>query len=206
MRRIVMATAAVLALAACNKDSGKPAAGAPAAQPDPLAGIAAPTRKPGLWQISMMRDGKPAGGMMGAGLKTCLDAKSASSAAVFGRQLMRGRCTDMHSTRNADGSYDFSASCPSGAGVRTIKVKLSGDFNSKYTMHAETETTGSDNPERNGHHVAETSATWLSACPVGMADGDIMMPDGTFVSPRQLFGRFRGQGGGGSGGEGGGQE
>src|SRR4051812_14705562 len=108
MRRILIVAAAALTLAACSKSApsggGQAAGGAPAAAPNPLANIAAPARKPGLWQLALVRDGKPASGMMGAGLKTCVDAKSASSAAVFGRQLMRGRCTEMRSTKNADGS------------------------------------------------------------------------------------------------------
>src|SRR5438128_2007102 len=111
MRLILIVGAASLALAACSKGGpaggGQAAGGGTAAAPNPLANIAAPARKPGLWQLTLVRDGKPASGMMGAGLKTCVDAKSANSAAVFGRQLMRGRCTEMRSTKNADGSYDF---------------------------------------------------------------------------------------------------
>ncbi|HWA60907.1 MAG TPA: DUF3617 family protein [Caulobacteraceae bacterium] len=209
MRRVLIVTVAGLALAACNKGgAGKaPAPGAPAAG-SAAAGLATPTRKAGLWQITMTRDGQPMLGPMGMGpVKTCVDASTEQGGAIFSRRMARGLCPQMSSSRGLDGSYSFSSTCNMGPGG-TVKTSgtAKGDFSSQYTVHAETDVEGPPDSPRNGHHVMDTTATYVGPCPSGMAGGDIQLPNGSVINPEKMAEAWRaarqGQGGAATGGDG----
>src|SRR5512143_1277768 len=173
MKRVLVVSAAVLALAACNKSAGRSGGaqgGGQAAAPTAEGMLASPTRKAGLWQVDAQRDGKPAGGRLFPGpIKTCIDAQSDTKGAIFGRAMTRGLCSQANSTKNLDGSYSFSSTCQFGGGATiTTKGTITGDWNARYVVHAETDVSGSERPERNGHHTSDTTATCLGPCPAGM--------------------------------------
>lgn len=200
MRTVLVLAAAALALTACNKTG----AGGSAATPGAAAGgatsdMAMPIRKAGLWETTRLRDGKPREGRMGGGpMKVCVDASSDAKAALFGGRMGRSVCSEQHATKNADGSYSFSSTCTMGAATAVSKGTASGDFNSKYVVHIETDVSGGQFAQMNGHHVMDITSIYTGPCPAGMAGGDVMLPDGTVGNPSKMFS------GGGPGGPGGG--
>ena len=207
MRTVLVLTAAALALAACNKPAGTdgaPVAPAAAASGGQAASaMAMPVRKPGLWETTMMRDGKPGGPRMaGTGvMKMCVDAASDVKMAAFGGRMGRGMCSEQHASKNPDGSYSFASTCTIGAGATvTSKGVASGDFTSKYVVHSESDVSGGQFAQMNGHHVTEITSVYAGPCPAGMAGGDMQLPNGTIINPQKMFGA----GGPGSGAGGGG--
>src|SRR4051794_3993155 len=94
---------AALTLSACNKPAGAPAAKAPVATGSggvsAAAAVAAPMRRAGLWEQTMMRDGGQAMGPMAGPVKLCLDATTDAQMHVFGRQFGRGMCQQQAVTR-----------------------------------------------------------------------------------------------------------
>src|SRR5580704_14546661 len=134
MRKILFVIMAATALSACNQGGG--GAG-------DQGGVAAPVRKPGLWQIVSTNDGKPmtAGPFTGP-VKLCMDAATDRRMSVFGRR--RGTCDTYKVSKGADGSYTVDAVCQTGSGAKiTSHTVVTGDFNTKYTSTSDTTVEGS---------------------------------------------------------------
>ena len=186
---------AALSLAACNKQAA-PAAkapAAPAASSGVTASVEAPTRKAGLWEQTMMRDGKPAMGPMGGKVSLCLDAEIGAKMHVFGRQMGRGMCQQQSLTRNLDGSYAFASSCDfPGGGKAVSKGTANGDFNSRYVVRSDSDVTGAPFERMNGDHTMEMTAVWKGPCPAGMKPGDMLMGNGMKVNMAQMMGHHPG--------------
>jgi hypothetical protein len=192
MRRglLAAAAAAALALGACNKPADKPAAASTATpSASAAAAVSLPTRKPGLWQQTMSRDGQPAMGRMN-GMKFCLDAATDAEVGVFGRNMAKDMCQQQSINRGLDGSYSFSSVCNfPGGGKATSKGSASGDFNSKYTVTSETDVEGAPFDRMNGHHKIEVTATWVGPCPADMKGGDVLLPNGMKMSAADIAAR-----------------
>ncbi len=186
---LILATAALSAvtLAGCGKGGGaKPAASAtPVA--DAIGGAGGPMRKAGLWAISRVRDGKPAEGPA-SGMKTCIDAKSDAQMGMMGGTMTRAMCPEQSLNRNIDGSWNFAATCHMGPGGTTKTTgSASGDFASKYVVHSESDTEGSQFTRMNGHHVTDLTATYQGPCPADMAPGDVLLPNGMKINPAKMM-------------------
>jgi hypothetical protein len=176
MRNMLIASVAVLAPAACGK-SESPAgasstASASASGGDAMASVSPPARRPGLWEQTMVRDGKAA--PMGP-IRLCLDPSTDAKVSVFGRLAARSLCQRQAMSRGLDGTYRFTSSCQMGkAGTVATTGTASGDFSSHYIVRTESDVSGSSFPPLNGHHVSEMDSRWVGPCPVGMAPGEIV--------------------------------
>lgn len=187
MRTTILVATAALATGACNPQTGaqramRAGSSARAASPSPTQ---PPTRRFGLWEQTMRRDGAPPA-MVGE-MRVCIDAASESGLSVFGAKLGRGLCRQRSVTRSADGAYAFTSTCDMGeAGVTTSAGTVVGNLSSHYRVHDESETTGAAVAAMNGRHVTEIDATWLGPCPVGMTGGDVMLANGMKVNLNKL--------------------
>jgi hypothetical protein len=179
---------AALALAGCNKPAtpgAKPSAGAPSAA---SATVTLPDRKAGLWEQTMSRDGKPAMGPMGGKMSVCLDAATSQKMSVFGRQFGRGMCEQPSVSRGLDGTYTFASSCDSPGGGKIVsKGTASGDFNSHYEVHSQTDITGARMERMNGHHEMVMTGDWKGPCPPDMKAGDVVMGNGFKVNVADMM-------------------
>jgi hypothetical protein len=176
-------------VAACSKPAEKPKA-----PPTVAAVVELPARKAGLWEQTMSRDGKPAMGPMGGKISLCLDAASAKSMTVFGREMNNEMCKQQTLTRGLDGSYAFTSTCTLPVmGKMVSKGSASGDFSSKYVVHTETDITGAPMERANGHHVMDVTAEWKGPCPSDMKPGDVVMGNGYKVNMGDLVDRPHGR-------------
>ena len=184
-RALILAMAATTGLAGCGGKSGK-AGGAPGGDDAAGSGEAAsaPMRKAGLWTISRIRDGKPAGGMM----KLCVDAGTDAQMSALGGGVAKNLCADQKSQRNADGSWSFSTTCQLGpAGMTKTSGTAHGDFSSHYVVHSESETANAQIASMNGRHVSDVTADYGGACPADMQPGDVILSNGMKVNPGKML-------------------
>lgn len=204
MRTVVMVGLAAAALGACHKPAA-PSTDTSAQAPAP-AGTAGgpPHRKAGLWQTSVTVDGHVSPVAMSLCVDDAMEAKSqAFHAGSPASVAQESHCQYPPPTRNVDGSYSVSFTCPiSGGGQTVTKAVATGDWSSGYHMHMENDTTGSPIAATNGHHVTDIDGKWLGPCPAGMAGGDMQLPGGMRISGSKAAGAarmLRGMSGGGAG-------
>jgi hypothetical protein len=111
--------------------------------------------------------------------QTCVDDASESKTAGWAAGETSKDCTAASINRQLDGSIKVSSTCkmPSGGSVST-DATASGDWNSHYTVHVITNTTGAPMAQLNGQHVIDVDAKWLGPCPAGMKGGDATFQGG----------------------------
>ena len=138
-----------------------------------------PSRKAGLWEQTVTRDGKP--GRLGV-LKLCLDASSDAKIGVFGRHFAKGAC-ERSVTRDANGVYHFTAECTlrDGAKVKTQGTAM-GDFGSAYTVRSDVDVTGASFGPMNGDHEINVNGRYLGPCPADLKPGDVALGAGLKVN------------------------
>jgi hypothetical protein len=175
MRIMTIARAGALAtlasLAGCGRPAGEPAS------------TGTPTRKSGLWEQVLTRDGKP--GKLG-GLKICLDAASDLKLGVFGRHFAKGECQKSIS-RDATGAYHFSSSCTlKGGELVSTRGTATGDFTSRYDVQSDISVSGSPVEPMNGMHSIHIIGHYRGPCPAGMRPGDINLGSGMKINIDQL--------------------
>jgi hypothetical protein len=181
----LLAGAALLSIAACNKQTSAPVGAAQAASATAAPAAAAagritadalPHRKAGLWRQTMVMEGvnqaMPA-------VEMCVDAVSETKMALLGQQMNKEHCKPPQLSRNLDGSISFTGDCDFGAGGRTqTKGTMSGDFNSSYKTVLESTHVGSAGGPGGADRRMTITATWVGACAPGQKGGDVIMPGG----------------------------
>ena len=162
------------ALAGCGQ---KPA-------PVPPAG-ALPSSREGLWLVSTMRDGRPAG-LVGE-VRACLDGDGRSRLGTLWGHAGKSMCEQRAETRDGDGVWHFASTCDLGPlGRVATQGELTGDLASRYRVYLRTDTTGAMSESMNGHHVVELEGHYLGACPAGLKTGDVMLGNGMKVNMNHL--------------------
>ena len=143
----------------------------------------APSRKAGLWEQVLTRDGKP--GRMGV-LTLCVDAATDHQMGIFGRHIGKGDC-DKSVTRDAAGIYHFVSTCTlsNGTLVKTMGT-ASGDFAAGYKVHSEVNISGAPLEPMNGVHEIDISGRYEGACPATMRPGDVSLGSGLKVNMDRL--------------------
>jgi hypothetical protein len=175
----LLAGAALLSLASCNKPApaaggaGPTASAAPAAPAAPLTAADLPRRKPGLWSQTMTMEGVehavPA-------TEFCIDGPSEAKMSLMGQQMSRDKCQSPSFSRNLDGSITFTASCDFGEAGKSVSTgTISGDYSSGYKVAIDSRTVGGPSP---GEHKMTIAATWEGPCKPGQKGGDIILPGG----------------------------
>lgn len=137
-----------------------------------------PRRKAGLWEVSMEL---PGGRGMTMKSQHCIDDKTDEQAQ---RRALDdspdARCQQRNVKRSAS-SYEAEFSCQSPQGKTDGKLKVSGDFTTRYKMDNQVRF----DPPRGGMSEASmtSQALWLGACPADMKPGEIRMT-GMPMGPR----------------------
>lgn len=144
---------------------------------------AAPSRKAGLWEQVLTRDGQP--GRLGV-LTLCVDAATDHEMGVFGRHVGKGDC-ERTVTRDSAGVYHFVSACPlsNGTVIKSMGTAM-GDFSSGYKVHSEVNVSGAPFAPMNGTHVIDISGRYEGACPSTMKPGDVSLGSGLKVNMDRL--------------------
>jgi hypothetical protein len=137
-----------------------------------------PARKAGEWKIQMVPETAKAAPAMT--FQLCLDAATDKAMMQAGAGMSGGQCTVSTPTQGPDG-LAFDGSCDMGGMKTRSHTVISGDFQSSYTMKVTSDVEGgpAGMPK---HSVMTQNATWVGACPAGMAPGEMLMPGGIKVN------------------------
>ncbi|HYF21801.1 MAG TPA: DUF3617 family protein [Caulobacteraceae bacterium] len=191
---VVLLTASALALTAagCKRREEAPEApaapDAPAAPQAPQAPPAPPqaVRKAGLWEMRMSSSDNE----FVQTTRFCVDAESERKMSIWGPQVTKDMCSKNNATRRPDGTWAFSSVCDMGSGGKvTTAGTLTGDFERRYQMRAESSTTGAAVPQMNRTSTLTIDASWVGRCEPGMKGGDMILPGGIRMNALEAAGR-----------------
>jgi len=131
-----------------------------------------PLRKPGLWEMKLVRPGSPLPEMT---MQHCTDETTDKEMSTTFSPMSKEVCSKRDIQQTATG-YVSDSVCSVGGASMTSHSDIIGDFNSAYTIKM---TAHSD---RGVAGVRDTTMTieakWLGACKPDQKPGDIVMPGG----------------------------
>lgn len=142
----------------------------------PAAAIDLPSRKAGLWQMSMSFEGRA---MPPQVMKHCVDAATDKDMIAM-TAASRQDCTPAD-FKQVGNTYVVDTTCKFGNATVTSHSVVSGDFNSAYTVNVESKAEGGPampGAPAGGVSKMAISAKWLGACEAGQKPGDIIMANG----------------------------
>ncbi|HNW62070.1 MAG TPA: hypothetical protein PKJ32_03655 [Piscinibacter sp.] len=137
---------------------------------------AVPMRKPGLWETRTdARQGATMRHCVGAGSDDLMQAQPGATG--------RGQCTAARVTREAADRVVVESSCQSQGRTTITRAVFTGNFETNvkadFSMRMD--------PPRKGRSEGSFSMEmrWQGACPAGMQPGQIQLPNGMVIDPRQ---------------------
>jgi hypothetical protein len=132
-----------------------------------------PLRKPGLWEMKVVRSGSPLPEMT---MQHCTDETTDKAMSTAFAPMSKDLCSKNDIQQTATG-YVTDSVCSVAGMSMTSHSEITGDFNSAYsvktTSHGER---GASGPPRDTTIAIE--AKWLGACKPDQKPGDIVMPGG----------------------------
>ena len=140
-----------------------------------------PLRKPGLWEMKLVRTGSPMPEMT---MQHCTDETTDKEMATTFSPMSKEICSKRDIQQTATG-YVTDSVCSVAGGSMTSHSDIVGDFNSAYTikMTAHSERGPAGLP----HDTTMTiEAKWLGACKPDQKPGDIVMPGGFKLNIRDV--------------------
>ena len=127
-----------------------------------------PSRKPGLWEMSMQTTNAPS-----RTVRQCIDAKTDEQMQRFGQGVAGEQCTRNAFRKDGD-RYIGESECRLGQTVATTRAVFAGNFDRAYSGEIESRYA----PPLGG--VAQSkvmvTARWAGACPAGWKPGDMELP------------------------------
>lgn len=129
-----------------------------------------PTRKPGLWQVSMELPGR-AGATMTS--QHCVDERSDEKSQRRALDDAADARCEQHNVKRSPGLFEADYRCLSARGKTEGHLRLAGDMTSRYTMDNQMRF----DPPRGGRSEARMTlqGQWLGACPADMKPGEMRM-------------------------------
>jgi hypothetical protein len=132
-----------------------------------------PVRKPGLWEMKIVRTGSPLPEMT---MQHCTDEATDREMNTGLAPAAKDICSKNEIQNTATGYVSDTVCSVAGASI-TSHSEISGDFNSAYTVKSTLHTEhGPSALPRDSTMTIE--AKWLGACKPGQNPGDIVMPGG----------------------------
>ncbi|WP_299814987.1 DUF3617 family protein [Tardiphaga sp.] len=132
-----------------------------------------PTRKAGLWELTMLRAGSATPEVT---MQHCTDEATDKQMTANFSPMAKQNCAKNDNQKTTTG-YVTDSVCSFGGSTLTSHSEIIGDFNSGYTM---TVTSSSDKPPPGmpPNSTVMLQAKWLGACGADQRPGDIVMPGG----------------------------
>jgi hypothetical protein len=132
-----------------------------------------PSRKAGLWEMTMTFEGR---GAPPQTMQQCIDA-STDKAMQDMSQGTRGQSCSKREMKKVGDTIVFDSVCNTGAGTATSHGVVSGDFNSAYTVKINSKREGGP-PNMPAETNMTVAAKWVGACKADQKPGDIIMANG----------------------------
>jgi hypothetical protein len=132
-----------------------------------------PTRKAGLWELSMLPAGEKTPNMT---MQHCTDETTDKQMSTSFSPMAKQACSKNETRKTATG-YSTDSVCTVAGMQTTSHSEVTGDFNSAYSVKVSSHMEGG--PAAVPHDNAMTlEAKWLGACKPDQRPGDILMPGG----------------------------
>lgn len=139
-----------------------------------------PTRKAGLWEMNMVRNGSSSG----TTIQQCTDEASDKELVMTFSPMSKEVCSRKDIQKTATGYVSDSVCGAAGVSV-TSHAEITGDFNSAYTMKTKSHTEGGPKAIQ-GEHDTTVEAKWVGPCKSDQKPGDIIMPGGLKMNIHDL--------------------
>ena len=132
-----------------------------------------PLRKPGLWEMKIVKTGSLLPEMT---MQHCTDETSDKQMSTAFAPVAKEACCKRDIEKTATG-YVSDSVCGVGGVTMTSHSEITGDFNSAYTVKSTAHS--EKGPAGLPHDVTSTiEAKWLGPCKPDQKPGDIVMPGG----------------------------
>jgi hypothetical protein len=142
-----------------------------------------PTRRAGLWEVTMTHDGR---NMPPQTMQQCTDAETDKLMNAFGGALSADMCSKQD-IKKVGATLVISATCQIGPMKSTSQSVVTGDFSSNYTVKVTSKIEGLPAGAQDAAGGSTTiQARWVGACKPGQRPGDIVMADGKTMNIRDL--------------------
>jgi Protein of unknown function (DUF3617) len=142
-----------------------------------------PTRRAGLWEVTINHDGKNTPPQT---MQQCTDAETDKLMNAFGGALSADMCTKQD-IRKVGATLVISATCQVGPMKSTSESVVSGDFSSNYTVKVTSKIEGLPASAKDVAGGTTTiQARWVGACKPDQRPGDIVMANGQTMNIRDL--------------------
>src|SRR5437660_4440448 len=134
-----------------------------------------PSRKAGLWEMTMTYEGR---GAPPQTMQQCIDAATDKAMQDMSAGP-RGQSCSKRETKKVGNTIVFDTVCSTGTGTSTTHGVVSGDFNSAYTVKINAKREGGPAipnmpPETN----MTVESKWLGPCKADQKPGDMIMGNG----------------------------
>ncbi len=143
--------------------------------------IEMPTRKPGLWEITMVMAGTP---IPPRTVEHCTDASTDKEMSGTFSPMAKQMCSQQNVQKTATGVV-IDSTCNIAGVASTSHTQIVGDFNSAYTVKVT-----SSHPAAPGGMPKETTMTmdakWMGACKPDQKPGDMIMPGGIKMNIKDM--------------------
>jgi len=132
-----------------------------------------PLRKPGLWEMKLVKTGSPFPEMS---MQHCTNETTDRDMSTASSPLSKQICSRRDIQQTATG-YAIDSVCSVAGVSMTSHAEITGDFNSAYTVKTSSHSEGGvAGAARDVTMMIE--AKWLGDCKPGQKPGDIVMPGG----------------------------
>ncbi len=143
----------------------------------PAFAVDMPARKPGLWELKMVFEGRQ---MPATTMKQCTDAASDKVMNSNFGGMNQESCSKQDVTKSATGMIIDSV-CKFGESTTATHAVITGSFDSAYSVNITSTRQGGPPtpgvPAGAATHM-KIEAKWLGACAAGQKPGDVIMPNG----------------------------
>ncbi len=151
----------------------------------PAAALDLPARKPGLWDMKMVFDGR---NVPAHASQHCIDAETDKQMSAMGNSMTKDMCPKMDIQKVGD-TFVVDAVCKMGPSTNTTHSVISGDFNSAYNVKVSSQTDGGPKlpgTPPDGKSQMTIEARWTGPCTPSQKPGDIIMSNGMKMNIRDM--------------------
>ncbi len=142
-----------------------------------------PTRRAGLWEVTITHDGRKTPPQT---MQQCTDAEADKLMNAFGGAISADMCSKQD-IKKVGATLVINATCQIGPMKSTSQSIVTGDFTSNYTVKVTSKLEGVPAAAQEAAGGTTTiQARWVGACKPGQRPGDIMMPNGQTMNIRDL--------------------
>ena len=142
-----------------------------------------PTRRAGLWEVTMTHDGRNTPPQT---MQQCTDAETDKLMNAFGGDISADMCSKQE-VKKVGTTLVINATCQIGPMKSTSQSVVSGDFNTNYTVKVTSKLEGVPAAAQGiAGGTTTIQARWVGACKAGQRPGDIVMANGQTMNIRDL--------------------